>query len=453
MNKNRLGLILLLGGLLMCPAILSAQSERTRHRKGGMKKEKMTDSKKNRSNQGPAKAEIIELSDGGDEDLVILDYFYQNAPKSFNAPGAPRFALVGKQKKFYMGIGGYLKGTASFDFGNPIDNPLYFTTSSIPMNQQPGNGGLYQMSAGSSNIFFNFVGMPGRKHQLGAYINFNLANPNYGFDLQYAYLTYAGLTVGYKFSMMFDEIAGPPTIDQEGPSSLAAVFRTVANYTFHYKDWQFGVGVEAPTVSATTNSYTTNVNQRIPDIPAYAQYSWNKGNNTVRLSAIMRNMQYRDLMREKNHNLVGWGVQLTGTADLCPFVSVYYQGIYGRGISNLIQDIAGLGLDMVPDQSDKGKLKAVEAWGAYGGIQFNFTKKVFSSHTYSQVRNYAHNYTSISNAWNSKYRYAQYLVHNVFWQVTPTIQLGAEYIWGRLAIMDGERKNDHRIQTMIQFNF
>lgn len=451
-----MGLLLLIAGAVISPESIWAQSGNNRHRKQQSESRQKVQKKRNKSakSQNPEKAEVVILSDDGEEDVVILDYFQKNAPKSFNAPGAPRFALIGKEKKFYMGIGGYLKGTASFDFGNPIDNPIFFTTSSIPTNQKPGNGGLYQMSAGTSNIFFNFVGMPGQKHQLGAYINFNLSNPDYGFDLQYAYLTYAGFTVGYKFSMMFDEVAGPPTIDQEGPSSLAAVYRTVANYVHQYKNWEFGIGIEAPTVSATTNAYNANVNQRIPDVPGYVQYSWNKGNNTIRLSALMRNMQYRDLMQSENHNKVGWGMQLTGTADLCPFVSVYYQGIYGRGIGNLIQDMAGLGLDMVPDYADKGKMKLVEAWGAYGGIQFNFTKNIFSSHTYSQVRNYADKHAGIvDNPLNSKYKYAQYLVHNVFWQATPTIQLGAEYIWGRLALNNGEHKRDNRIQTMIQFSF
>lgn len=444
--------VTLLVALLVIPAAVTAQEHGRKHRRQQSGKNQSTFTSK-RSASANNKAEVVVLSDDGEEDVVILEDFYDNAPKHFTAPGLPRFALIGKEKKFYLGIGGYAKGTASFDFGNPIENAMYFTTADIPMRQQKGNGGLFQMSAGTSNIFFNFIGLPGTKHRIGAYINFNFAGDNYAFDLQNAYLTYAGLTVGYKFSMMFDGLVAPPTIDQEGPSSMASVQQTVANYTYKYKNWEFAAGIEAPQLSMTTGNYTAIVNQRIPNIPAYAQYSWDKGNSTIRLSAILRNMQYRDLVENKNHNKAGWGLQLTGLSPLCSFLTVYYQGIYGKGISNVLQDMNGLGLDMVPDPEEKGRLKAVESWGAYGGFQLNFTKNIFSSHTYSQVRNYAPDYSNSGSGWGSSYRYAQYMVHNVFWQPTSTIQLGLEYLWGRLAVMDGERKNDHRIQTMIQFNF
>lgn len=438
-------------GMLLFPIDGFSQQQRQGNRKKS-KQEQQRPVKQSRTLLND-KTKVVFLSDNGEDDTLILEEFYENAPKHFTAPGLPRFAIIGKNHKFYLGIGGYAKATASFDFGNPIDNPMYFTTSTIPMHQTPGNGGLFQMSAGTSNIFFNFIALPGSKHKLGAYINFNLANPDYGFDLQNLYLTYGGFTAGYKFSMMYDELVSPPTIDQEGPSSMAAVEQTVANYTYRYKNWQFAIGIEAPQVSITTNSYTALVNQRIPDIPAYVQYGWDKGNSTVRLSGILRNIQYRDLVAEKNCNITGWGVQLTGLSTVTRYLNLYYQAIYGNGISNIMQDVDGLGLDLTPNPDQTGKLKGVRAWGTYGGFQINFTKKIFSSHTYSQVRNYASKYDDSTNSWNSKYKYAQYLVNNVFWQPSPTIQVGIEYLWGRLAIMDGTTKCDHRIQTMMQFSF
>ncbi|MEG1902938.1 MAG: hypothetical protein RR212_00965 [Bacteroidales bacterium] len=448
LKKVCLGLIAL---LLILPVTVIAQHRSDKHSKKQDKKEQIRNKKGLLPSNG--RAEVVVLTGNGDQDIMILDEFYENAPKHFTAPGLPRFALIGKNRKFFMGVGGYAKGTASFDFGNPIDNPMYFTTADIPMHQADGNGGLYQMSAGTSNIFFNFIALPGTKHKLGAYINFNFANPDYGFDLQNAYLTYAGFTIGYKFSMMFDGLVAPPTIDQEGPSSMASVSQTVANYVYKYKDWQFAIGVEDPQVSMTTDAHTALVNQRIPNIPAYIQYGWDEGNSTIRFSAILRNMQYRDLVGNKNHNKAGWGLQLTGLSPLNSFITVYYQAMYGKGISNIMQDMNGLGLDLVPDPENQGRLKAVESWGAYGGFQLNFTKNVFSSHTYSQVRNYAPHNPKLSDSWNNKYKYAQYMAHNVFWQATPTIQVGVEYLWGRLAVMSGERKNDHRIQTMVQFSF
>lgn len=398
------------------------------------------------------KTELKVLSPENREDSVIVEVFRQNAPQKFNVPGAPRFALIGNEHKYYMGIGGYVKGTASFDFKNPIDNPMYFTTSQIPMNQAKGNGGLYQMSAGTSNIFFNFIAMPQTKYQVGAYVNFNFAGNNYGFDLQYAYLTFAGFSMGYNFTMFADLAAAPPTIDQEGPSSMATVQNTLMNYTYTHKNWSFALGAELPMTSITTNSATTDVNQRAPAVPAYIQYKTKNG-SSLRVTGLWRNMQYRNITEDKNKSANGWGVQLSGVVKTPVRLTMYYQGVYGQGISSFVQDMSGLGLDLVPDEKHAGDLITVKAWGAYMGLQYNFTKNLFCSHTYSQVRNYAKDYSDGTTAWDDQYRYAQYIVNNIFWSITPSVQVGAEYIWGRKAIMDGRKCADNRIQAMFQFSF
>lgn len=429
------GTSLLLASLLVIPAQMDAQ---------GRKKAKSGKT---------SPAEMIFLSPENPDDTVIIEIFNENAPKAFSAPGAPRFALIGKERKFYLGIGGYVKGTASFDFCNPITNPIYFTTSQIPMNNAPGNGGLFNLSAGTSNVFFNFVGMPNAEYPIGAYINFSFANGNYDLDLQYAYVKWAGFKIGYDFSLFADLNAGPNTIDQEGPSSWPAVSNPQMNYTYTRNNWSFAIGAELPMTASTTNAYTASVNQRIPAIPAYIQYAWDQGNSTVRLAGLFRNMQYRDLIKDKNYNKVGWGVQLTGTLQTCKYLSLYYQGVYGKGISSFIQDLNGLDLDLVPDEKEQGKLKSVEMWGAFAGFQINFTKNVFSNHAYSQVRNYADRYSNGTIPWDEQYRYAQYLVNNVMWNCTSNIQLGLEYLMGRKTIMNGTSRSDHRIQTMVKFSF
>ena len=60
--------------------------------------------------------------------------------------------------------------------------------------------------------------------------------------------------------------------------------------------------------SITAADGTRTVTQRIPDIPAYVQYSWDNGSGWLRFSALMRNIQYRDLVNDKNRNVTGWGI-------------------------------------------------------------------------------------------------------------------------------------------------
>lgn len=399
---------------------------------------------------------IINPSENEGETFTINVYqiFLKNAPKAYHVPGAPRFAIKGKNHKFYLGIGGTAKATVSYDWGDPIDNAYNFTTSSIPMQPRKGDGGLVQFSAATSGLFLNMVALPGTRNQVGVYFNFNLTGNgnNYGFNLYYAYVKYRGFTVGYDFSLFSDMAAAPPSIDNEGPNALTAVPNGVIDYRHSFNShWSAGIGAELPVASATTGDGTYLVNQRVPDFPAYVQYSWGKGQSWIRFSGIVRNMMYRDVIADRNRDCVGWGVKVSGSASVCPWLTAYYQAAFGKGMTSYFQDLYEGGLDMVP--SGDGRLESVKAWGGYLGLQYNISPKVFATTTYSHLRNYAGRYTGGDTPWGQQYRYAQYALANVIWNITPQISTGLEYIYGRRVDMDGVARHDNRIQTMLQVTF
>ncbi len=400
----------------------------------------------------PQKGEdIMVIYNTGSHDSTIVNVFSKNTPKHFTAPGLPRFAIVGKQNKYYLGIGGYVKGTASFDFDGVINSPTNFTTNAIPVPKIPGNGAKFQASAATSNIFFNFVGLPNTENEFGAYINANFTGDNYAFTLLGAYVTYRGFLLGYSTSLFTDAAAVPPTIDYEGPSGLTFVYNTVLQYTYNInKKWSAAVAAEMPMLSATYRApYTQDVYQRIPDIPVYLQYAWNNGASWLRASGLFRTLTYRDELAHKNRNEFGWGVKLSGAANILPNLKAFYQGVYGEGITNYIQDMTGLGMDMVYCANNNGHMSRVKSWGAYGGLQYNFSPTTFMSCTYSQDRAYMPD--GIVDP--SGYKYAQYLVANMFWNLVPNVQMGVEYLWGRRVNHDRESNHANRIQTMVQFNF
>ncbi|MEG2177724.1 MAG: hypothetical protein RRY15_02465 [Bacteroidales bacterium] len=384
------------------------------------------------------------------QDTAMIRILLENAPQNFNAPGAGRFAIVGNQKKFYLSLSGYVKGTLSYDWKNPIVNNHAFITSFIPMDQTPGNEGLVQLGAQTSTLAINFVGLPGTKHQIGAYFNINFSNTNYAPAIINAYATYFGFKIGMAFSLYTDLMAGPPTIDFQGPNSWTLLPNAVLDYEYKFnKHWGVGIGIEMPIASYTTNTMTYAVNQKVPDIPAYVQYSWQNGSSWIRLSGIIRNMQYRDVLAKENHNNVGWGAKLSGSALLFKNLTSFYQIAYGSGASSYFQDLYGMQMDMLPNPHHNGKLANVNSWGAYLGLQYNFTKDIFASCTYSIVQaNPTQGYYA-----GDLYKSAQYVVGNVFWNVNSVIQLGLEYIWGDRQNMDHNYKSNNRIQTMIQVSF
>ena len=156
----------------------------------------------------------------------------------------------------------------------------------------------------------------------------------------------------------------------------------------------------------------TKVNQRVPDIPAFIRWSWDEGSGWLRLSAVMRNMLYHNPFSGKNVDKVGYGFQLSGSAQVLPGLTAYYQGLYGKGTASYIQDLAGCGMGYGPIRLQSVHPRHSEGMGAYGRLQYDFSPSVFASASYSHVRTYAKG--CVPPSADNQYRYAQYAAGNLF---------------------------------------
>lgn len=387
------------------------------------------------------------------QDTIVLKILEENAPNYFNAPGMPRFSVIGSQREFYLGIGGTVRGTMSYDLGNPIGSGLFFTTNSIPVGNRAGESALVQFSAASSGMFFNFVALPHTENKMGAYLHFNFSGDggNYGFSLKEAYITYRNLIVGYNTSLFTDGAASAGTIDQQGPNAMTFLFNAVVDYQYKLNSrWKFGVGLERPVVNGTYGDKVRKVNQRIPDIPIYAQYSWREGMGWLRLSGLLRSMYYRDEELERNENVVGWGLKLSGATPLSKSSTLYYQGVYGSGIASYVQDMQGLGMDLVPLKGG-GELAGVDIFGIYVGLQRTFSKRITASSTFSMVRSYLPD--NVVKLPGNTYDSAVYVVANIFYKITPILTTGIEYLWGSRRNIDGGFGQNNRLQIALRGDF
>ena len=406
------------------------------------------------------------------QDTVVLKVLEENAPKYFNAPGMPRFSVIGNQREFYLGIGGYIRGSLSYDWGNPIESPLYFITNAIPMGDNRGNGSMVQMSAASSNMFFNFVALPHTDNKVGAYVDFGFAEGlgNYGFSVKAAYLTYRNFVVGYTTSLFTDGQAAAQTIDQQGPNAMTFLFNTVIDWQRKLNDhWKIGVGVEMPSVNATYGSRNQAVGQRLPDIPLYLQYSWKEGKGWIRLSGLLRDMQYRNLVTGNNSSQAGVAVKLSSVGPLTSRLTLYSQSVFGTGIGSYVQDLQGLGLDLVPVDGASGKMRPVEVVGSYLGLQYRISPVLSTSATFSEVKCFMPDgYQSGIDAgvsgvssgsdgtygpWGGTYKQASYFVCNLIYKVSPVLTTGVEYLWGSRKDLNDEMHHNNRLQASLRVNF
>ncbi len=390
------------------------------------------------------------------DSLPLYNILHQNAPHFMNIPDVPRFALLGKEGKFYMGIGANVKAVALYDAGNPIEDPNKFVTSQIPMHVAPGNGGEFRITAQTSNFYFNVVALPGTSNQIGAYLDVDFSGHNYTPTLGHAYLRYRNFTAGYTFSIFSDKEAAPNVIDFQGINAFTgAKFGMVAwqPYFGKNKEWKAGVAIDLPDPSITQATRTAKVTQRIPDVPFYIQRYWSGHKGWFRLSGLVRNLYYRDLEAGHNVDRIGWGIKTSGKSPIVGNLTGMWEAVYGEGIADYIQDLGGLGMDLMPDPSNPGRLKPVKLWAGYAGLQYQFNPRIVSTVAYGHVRTYADRFSDSSTSWGDSYRYAQYAVANVFWNINSITRLGAEYLYGRRVNYDGTQAHDNRMQVMLQVSF
>ncbi len=368
----------------------------------------------------------------------------------FHEPNAPRFLLTDRKGNFALGIGGYVRVTGEYDFGGIVKDVDFFPAL-IPNGTRDYAKNQFQMDATTSTLFLKLVG---HTKTLGDFVVYTAGDFRGGgkvFQLQQAYAQFLGFTIGYTYGTFMDPAALPPTIDFAGPNGSSFYRTTLLNYTYRgVKDWRFGVGIEMPAVDGTTNSYLNISTQRMPDFAASIQYNWNNRSH-IRLAGIVRSMTYSSLAREKAYSTTGYGVQASTTFSITPKWQVYGQFNYGQGIAQYLTDLSNLNVDIVPNPEKEGKMQALPMMGWYAGLQYNFSKRVFITSTYSASRLYSdHHYPSDEP---EMYRIGQYLVANAFWNVSSNLQVGLEYLRGWRKDFDSSTRHANRLNALVQYSF
>jgi hypothetical protein len=366
-------------------------------------------------------------------------------PLSFNDPVAPRFVFFTPNRNFVFGVGGYVHVQGLYDF-NGVPNDNDFVTSTIPLKGNQ-DGGRYGLTISQSRLFFKLVGNTdvGR---LVTYLEMEFKGENNAPVLQQAFIKFKGFTIGKTWSTFCDLAAGPATVDEEGPSSELAIRQPQIRYTHVFSDrLQASLALEYAEPSYTYGEKTEWMNQRIPDIPLALKYTSSNGSH-LQASFILRNMYYKNVEADRTEVVTGWGTSLSGVWNWMKNTSIYFQGVYGKGISNYIQDLSGNGLDLVPAAHANDRLKAFDTWGGFLGCSYNWNENLSSNVMYSYAR-----VLEQHGLPDEGYKYAQYAAANLFWNFSEYGTVAVEYVFGRRNAFDKQYGDASRINTMIQYRF
>lgn len=378
----------------------------------------------------------------------ILNFYYEQFRHSQD-PDAPYFMFMSKDASLAMGIGGCVRMRGYYDWAGAIP-ASGFAPYLIPMTPDPANRNAFGTTPSGTSLYFRVLG---RYKHLGNYqlyieANFNGYNGR-DFHLKKAYAIINDWTIGYAPSTFADPAATPPTVDAQGPSNKISPTSVLLRWMPVVKNkWVFALSAETPsTAIGADNTSTKRVTAWLPDWAAFVQYQWEQGQH-VRLSGIVRTLSYRDLLLNKNYNPVGWGIQLSSVAHPFYAFTTYANISYGHGEASLGGDLQIGNYDLVPEPGISGKLYAPASLGWCVGLQYNFRPNLFMSASASMSH-----YMPKSGAAPDEYKNGLFTDINVFWNLTPRMQVGAEFDLGRRQNISGETRWARRIGAMAQFSF
>ena len=397
----------------------------------------------------PTRALILSGDKSHPNHRLTIAEMYSRENLAFEDPAAPRFLFLDKKGEVALGIGGYLKAVGEYDFDGAVDNNGFYTNA-IPVPFDPAQRNRFGATASNSTIFLKMVTRPTKLGRVIVYIQTAFTGANYGLQLKQAYVSVGHVTLGKARSTFADGPAMAPTVDDEGPSGQVSAKNMLVKYESpSWGGFSFAGSVELPDASYTTGESTRAISQRFPDIPAYLQYGWG-GDSHVRLSGILRELSYRDEAAASNHFATGWGVQFSGHITIVPPLELFFNGVYGEGISPYIQDLTGAGLDFTPNPEAPTSIQATPMFGWQAAAQINLIPRRLSiSGGYSTVE------VRKKNGFYSEqqYREGQYIFGNIFCYVSPRCKIGAEYLYGTREDMDGLKNHANRANLMVQYNF
>lgn len=403
----------------------------------------------------------------------VAEILNHDRPHEPRAIPTPKFAVKSANDNFIMTVGGQINVIMGGDIGTNLYKQggagISFVTNAIPVPAQPGHKGDFYINPLDGAVDLQVVGLANSPNEITGYLKIGTNGNNTNISLQRAYLSYRHFTAGLKLTMFQDDYAcQPPTIDPEGPCGcISAAAYELSYKSKSYDGFRFALGLDIPTYYSSLGYYRghdyprfdgmqvadyADAEQIVPDIPAWVEYSFSPWNR-IRVSGILRNFAYRDLLDNKTRHDVGWGVMLSGNIQPAKQVILYYQAAYGEGIGNYLQDIAGHPYSFIPDAKKPGHMKPSPMMGLNFGVSYNPTSNLQFNAMFSQSRIWDVKPYANAQPEGENYKYALYGAVNCFYNINSYLQCGVEYLWGRRQTWNIGGTNDNRIQAQLSFSF
>lgn len=343
-------------------------------------------------------------------------------------------------------FGGFVRFVTFADFGGVVPN-YDFVSSTMSADNEWDKESRLSMDASGTRLHLKVIQKTDLLGDIEFYVESDFRGAVDVFRLRHAYISFKGLIMGQWWSFMTDFQANAPTIDVQGVNSRTFFRTPLIGYRKNLSEkTSLGISLEFPKTKMITGSGFRAVNQRYPDIPLYVMFKGTKAH--LKLTGLLRAMDYGINSSEKVETKLGAGVQVSGSLKLGDQFTLFSQGIYGKGVARYINDLAALNLDMVPDASNN-TLQALPMYSVSLGARADFSKKLYASANFS-VAALANktDYYSANEFYNGKYFSA-----SLFWTGVKNLTIAGEYLYGYRLNMNDTHSNANRFQVMFMYSW
>ncbi|NUO76936.1 MAG: hypothetical protein HOQ32_13085 [Lysobacter sp.] len=359
--------------------------------------------------------------------------------------------------------GGFIKLDASVTQTNDGDiadgsvGRLFYVPKAIPVGGgRTREGGTdTDMGANFSRFWFAADTDLDSGDKLKAYLEFDLfgggttaftgneiSTNTYALTLRQAYVTWNNWMAGQAWSNFQDTAALPDTVDFLGPTE-GTVFVRQAQLRYTKGPWSFSI--ENPETVYTP--FRGNMAQvagddgTVPDVTARYTAKGDWGHFGVGLLA--RQLKYQT--GPVNDSSTGYGASISGKFNLGKSDDLRYMVTAGSGIGRYV----GLALNNDAVLDSTGNLENIDLISGFVGWRHVFSPKLRGNLFYSRAE--YDNETALTGLGITQSAQSAHV--NLIYSPLPKLDVGAELIWGKRELENGDSGELSRLQTHVKYSF
>ncbi|MEL1265816.1 DcaP family trimeric outer membrane transporter [Pseudoxanthomonas putridarboris] len=375
----------------------------------------------------------------------------------------PISAGAGPNTRFTYG--GFIKLDASVTSTNDGDiadgsvGRLFYVPKTIPVGGGAARegGANTDMGANFSRFWFATDTDLDSGDKIKSYLEFDLfgggstaftgnevATNTYALTLRQAYVTWNNWLAGQAWTNFQDTAALPDTVDFLGPTE-GTVFVRQAQLRYTKGPWS--VSVENPETVLTP--YQGNMAQiqadkgAVPDFTVRYNPKGDWGHFSV--AGLVRQLKYRNGPADIDEDKFGYGISISGKWNLGANDDIRYMLTGGEGIGRYV----GLALNNDAVLDVDGNLDNIGVLAGFVGWRHAFGPKLRTNVFYSRAE--YDNETALTGLGITKGAQSAHV--NLIYTPLPKLDVGAELIWGKRELENGDSGELNRLQTHIKYTF